>query len=297
MAEPADSPNDISNLDNIAKALRHALSSGLTRLEAQRLLLHSLGRPLTDRAWLTSHAHDTLTPEQAQGFTALCTRSSQGEPLAYLLGQQEFFGLTLAVDPRVLIPRPDTETLVNWALTLLPAAPGSARVLDLGTGSGAVALALKHARPHSAVLAIDASEPALCVARANALSLGLDVRMMASCWLEGVSGVFDLIVSNPPYVRAGDPHLAALGHEPLQALTAGADGLDDLRQIIAQAPPHLAAGAWLLLEHGYDQAEAVSLLLREGGFEAVSSRPDLAGILRCTGGRWPAGGKGTERAG
>ena len=121
--------------------------------------------------------------------------------------------------------------------------------------------------------------------------------MMASCWLEGVSGVFDLIVSNPPYVRAGDPHLAALGHEPLLALTAGADGLNDLRQIIAQAPPHLAHGGWLLLEHGYDQAGAVSLLLQQGGFEAVSSRPDLAGILRCTGGRWPAGGKGTERAG
>jgi release factor glutamine methyltransferase len=147
------------------------------------------------------------------------------------------------------------------------------------------------------VLAIDASEQALCVARANALSLGLDVRMTSSCWLESVSGVFDLIVSNPPYVREGDPHLAALGHEPLQALTAGADGLDDLRQIIAQAPAHLADGGWLLLEHGYDQADAVSLLLREGGFEAVSSRPDLAGILRCTGGRWPAGGMGTERAG
>jgi release factor glutamine methyltransferase len=197
----------------------------------------------------------------------------------------------------VLIPRPDTETLVNWALTLLPAAPSSAKVLDLGTGSGAVALALKHASPHSAVLAIDASEQALCVARANALSLGLEVTMTTSCWLESVSGVFDLIVSNPPYVREGDPHLAALGHEPLQALTAGADGLDDLRQIIAQAPAYLADGGWLLLEHGYDQADAVSLLLREGGFEAVSSRPDLAGILRCTGGRWPAGGMGTERAG
>ena len=297
MAKYADSPNDTSDLDNIAKALQHALNSGLARLDAQHLLLHTLGRPLTDRAWLTSHAHDTLTQETAQCFSALCTRLSQGEPLAYLLGQQEFFGLTLAVDPRVLIPRSDTETLVNWALTLLPAAPGSAKVLDLGTGSGAVALALKHARPSSAVLAIDASEPALCVARANALSLGLDVRMMASYWLAGVSGVFDLIVSNPPYVRAGDPHLAALGHEPLQALTAGADGLDDLRQIIAQAPPHLAPGGWLLLEHGYDQSGAVSLLLQAGGFEAVSSRPDLAGILRCTGGRLSAGGKGTERAG
>jgi release factor glutamine methyltransferase len=297
MAKYADSPNDTSDLDNIAKALQHALNSGLARLDAQHLLLHTLGRPLTDRAWLTSHAHDTLTQETAQCFSALCTRLSQGEPLAYLLGQQEFFGLTLAVDPRVLIPRSDTETLVNWALTLLPAAPGSAKVLDLGTGSGAVALALKHARPSSAVLAIDASEPALCVARANALSLGLDVRMMASCWLAGVSGVFDLIISNPPYVRAGDPHLAALGHEPLQALTAGADGLDDLRQIIAQAPPHLAPGGWLLLEHGYDQSGAVSLLLQAGGFEAVSSRPDLAGNLRCTGGRLSAGGKGTERAG
>jgi release factor glutamine methyltransferase len=297
MAEHADSPKDTSDLDNIAKVLQHALNSGLTRLDAQHLLLHSLGRALTDRAWLTSHADDALTQDKAQRFSALCTRLGEGEPLAYLLGQQEFFGLTLAVDPRVLIPRPDTETLVNWALTLLPAAPGSAKVLDLGTGSGAVALALKHARPSSEVLAIDASEPALCVARANALSLGLNVRMMASRWLAGISGVFDLIVSNPPYVRAGDPHLAALGHEPLQALTAGADGLDDLRQIIAQAPQHLLGGGWLLLEHGYDQAGAVSLLLQAGGFEAVSSRPDLAGILRCTGGRWPAGGKGTERAG
>jgi release factor glutamine methyltransferase len=244
-----------------------------------------------------AHDQDALPAVAAARFTALCARRAQGEPLAYLLGRQEFFGLTLAVDARVLIPRPDTETLVNWALTLLPVAPSSAKVLDLGTGSGAVALALKHARPHSAVLAIDACEQALCVARANALSLGLEVTMTSSCWLESVSGVFDLIVSNPPYVREGDPHLAALGHEPLQALTAGADGLDDLRQIIAQAPAHLADGGWLLLEHGYDQADAVSLLLREGGFEAVSSRPDLAGILRCTGGRWPAGGMGTERAG
>ena len=282
---------------SMARALAGACSAGIDRLDAQLLLLHALDKSAAERAWLVAHDQDALPAVAAARFTALCARRAQGEPLAYLVGRQEFFGLTLAVDPRVLIPRPDTETLVNWALTLLPVAPSSAKVLDLGTGSGAVALALKHARPHSAVLAIDASEQALCVARANALSLGLDVTMTSSCWLESVSGVFDLIVSNPPYVREGDPHLAALGHEPLQALTAGADGLDDLRQIIAQAPAHLAADGWLLLEHGYDQADAVSLLLREGGFEAVSSRPDLAGILRCTGGRWPAGGMGTERAG
>jgi release factor glutamine methyltransferase len=281
----------------MARALAGACSAGIDRLDAQLLLLHALDKSAAERAWLVAHDQDALPAVAAARFTALCARRAQGEPLAYLLGQKEFFGLTLAVDARVLIPRPDTETLVNWALTLLPVAPSSAKVLDLGTGSGAVALALKHARPHSAVLAIDACEQALCVARANALSLGLEVTMTTSCWLESVSGVFDLIVSNPPYVREGDPHLAALGHEPLQALTAGADGLDDLRQIIAQAPAHLADGGWLLLEHGYDQADAVSLLLREGGFEAVSSRPDLAGILRCTGGRWPAGGMGTERAG
>jgi release factor glutamine methyltransferase len=281
----------------MAWALADACSAGIDRLDAQLLLLHALDKSAAERVWLVAHDLDALPAVAAARFTALCARRAQGEPLAYLLGRQEFFGLTLAVDARVLIPRPDTETLVNWALTLLPAAPSSAKVLDLGTGSGAVALALKHASPHSAVLAIDASEQALCVARANALSLGLEVTMTTSCWLESVSGVFDLIVSNPPYVREGDPHLAALGHEPLQALTAGADGLDDLRQIIAQAPAYLADGGWLLLEHGYDQADAVSLLLREGGFEAVSSRPDLAGILRCTGGRWPAGGMGTERAG
>jgi len=282
---------------SMARALAGACSAGIDRLDAQLLLLHALDKSAAERAWLVAHDQDALPDVAAARFTALCARRAQGEPLAYLLGQKEFFGLTLAVDARVLIPRPDTETLVNWALTLLPVAPSSAKVLDLGTGSGAVALALKHARPHSAVLAIDACEQALCVARANALSLGLEVTMTTGCWLESVSGVFDLIVSNPPYVREGDPHLAALGHEPLQALTAGADGLDDLRQIIAQAPAHLAADGWLLLEHGYDQADAVSLLLREGGFEAVSSRPDLAGILRCTGGRWPAGGMGTERAG
>jgi release factor glutamine methyltransferase len=186
----------------MAWALADACSAGIDRLDAQLLLLHALDKSAAERVWLVAHDLDALPAVAAARFTALCARRAQGEPLAYLLGRQEFFGLTLAVDARVLIPRPDTETLVNWALTLLPVAPSSAKVLDLGTGSGAVALALKHTRPSSEVLAIDASEQALCVARANALSLGLDVRMMASCWLEGVSGLFDLIVSNPPYVRA-----------------------------------------------------------------------------------------------
>jgi release factor glutamine methyltransferase len=193
----------------------------------------------------------------------------------------------------VLIPRPDTETLVNWALEpLQPPLPPAARVLDLGTGSGAIALALQQARPAWQICAIDASADAVAVARSNAQALELPVSVSLSRWLDSVSGEFELIVSNPPYVREGDPHLATLGHEPVQALTAGADGLDDLRQIIAAAPGHLAIGGWLLLEHGWDQAAPVSGLLRARGFEAVESRPDLAGILRCTGGRWPDAGRG-----
>jgi release factor glutamine methyltransferase len=175
---------------------------------------------------------------------------------------------------------------------LQPPLPPAARVLDLGTGSGAIALALQQARPAWQVSAIDASPDAVAVARSNAQALGLPVPVTLSRWLDSVSGEFELIVSNPPYVREGDPHLAALGHEPAQALTAGADGLDDLRQIIAAAPGHLAGGGWLLLEHGYDQATPVSALLLARGFEAVESRPDLAGILRCTGGRWPDAGRG-----
>jgi release factor glutamine methyltransferase len=283
---------------SVAGALTAAVRLGLARLDAQLLLLHTLGRTAADRAWLISHDRDVLAIDAAQRFSTLCARRAAGEPLAYLVGQQEFFGLTLAVDPRVLIPRPDTETLVNWALALLPAsAPGSPKVLDMGTGSGAIALALKHARPACELHAIDASPDALAVAQGNAQALGLSVSLTPSHWFDSISGVFDLIVSNPPYVREGDPHLAALGHEPARALTAGADGLDDLRQIIAQSPPHLTTGGWLLLEHGYDQAGQVCQMLQASGFEAVSSRADLAGILRCSGGRWPGNGRGTESAG
>jgi len=275
-----------------AQALADARSAGLDRLDAQLLLLHALGKSAAERAWLVAHDQDALPFDAAARFAALCARRAEGEPLAYLVGRQEFFGLTLAVDARVLIPRPDTETLVNWALEpLQPPLPPAARVLDLGTGSGAIALALQQARPDWQVSAIDASPDAVAVARSNALALGLQVPVTLSRWLDSVSGEFELIVSNPPYVREGDPHLAALGHEPAQALTAGADGLDDLRQIIAAAPGHLAGGGWLLLEHGWDQAAPVSALLLARGFEAVESRPDLAGVLRCTGGRWPDAGR------
>jgi release factor glutamine methyltransferase len=258
------------------------------------LLLHSLQRPLHDRAWLRAHDNDTLTPEQETAWQAALHRRLQGEPVAYITGRKDFFGLTLAVDARVLDPRPDTETLVEWALACLPAplpVIRSPRILDLGTGSGAVALALQHARPDATVWAVEASEDALDVARANAAHLHLGVQFIASDWLNAVdiqrTGRFDLIVSNPPYVAEGDPHLAALTHEPLHALTSGTDGLDDIRQIITQAPTCLAPGGWLLLEHGWNQAAPVQALLHEAGFEQVQSRRDLGGIERCTGATWP----------
>ncbi|GAD23242.1 peptide chain release factor N(5)-glutamine methyltransferase, partial [Acidovorax sp. MR-S7] len=209
-------------------------------------------------------------------------RRMAGEPVAYLTGTKEFYGLPLQVDARVLDPRPDTETLVDWALAL--AAP-AARMADLGTGSGAIALALQSQRPQAQVLAVDASADALAVARANARRLGLPVRFVQGHWLDGIAGPFDLIVSNPPYIPATDPHLAALTHEPLSALASGDDGLQDIRAIAAQAPSRLAPGGWLLLEHGWDQAEAVQALLRAAGFGQVHSRHDLAGMARCTGGQ------------
>jgi release factor glutamine methyltransferase len=278
----------------IAECLRQALTQGLARVDAQILLLHSLQRPLHDRAWLLAHDSDTLSTAQEARWQNALQRRLQGEPVAYITGRKDFFGLTLAVDARVLDPRPDTETLVEWALTCLPESgpeTRSPRILDLGTGSGAVALALQHARPDAKVWAVDASEDALAVARANAVHLNLPVQFIASNWLSAVdvqhTGRFDLIASNPPYVAEGDPHLGALTHEPLQALTSGADGLDDIRQIIAQAPTFLAPGGWLLLEHGWDQAAAVQALLHQAGWVSVQSRRDLGGIERCTGACMP----------
>ncbi len=261
-------------------------AQGLGRIDAQLLMLHAIHQPNAGRAWLIIHGDDALPPEAADALDALFARRLAGEPVAYLTGRKPFYGLDLQIDARVLDPRPDTETLVDWALEQL-AGHAAPRVLDLGTGSGAIALALAHAAPQASVLAVDQSEDALAVARANAKSLNLPVRFLQSDWFSNVEGVFDLIVSNPPYIAEGDPHLPALRHEPLAALVSGPDGLRDLRTIATGAPAHLAAGAWLLLEHGWDQSAAVRALMLIQGFDAVQTRNDLAGTGRCTGGRWP----------
>nr|WP_177142675.1 peptide chain release factor N(5)-glutamine methyltransferase [Variovorax sp. YR216] len=267
--------------------LAAAAAMGIDRLDAQLLLLHVLGRPSTDRAWLLAHdtdpQGDAIWPEYAR----LCARRKTGEPVAYLIGEKEFHGLSLRVDARVLVPRPDTETLVEWALQCLQGRDAPS-VIDLGTGSGAIALAIQHARRDARVTAVDASADALAVARANAERLGLPVRFEQADWLDGAGTGYDLIVSNPPYVARDDIHLAALQHEPQAALVSGDDGLDDIRRIVDAAPAHLAEGGWLLLEHGYDQSEAVRQLLRERGFSESQSRDDLAGIARCSGAIWRA---------
>ena len=277
-------------MNTLQDALRQAATAGLERLDAQMLLLHALGRSPHDRAWLIAHDRDPLPDDASARWTTLLQRRQAGEPVAYLLGEKAFGGLTLQVDARVLVPRPDTEVLVDWALDALPPPGGSdsPRLLDLGTGSGAIALTVASRRPDAQVTATDASAAALAVAQANAQRLALPVRFAQGAWLAAVPGErFDVIASNPPYIAEGDAHLAALTHEPITALTAGPDGLDDIRQIVDQAPAALPPGGWLLLEHGHDQAAAVRELLETAGFEQVSSRNDLAGIARCSGGRWP----------
>ncbi len=269
----------------LQQALHQARQAGLARIDAQMLLLHVLDKPDAGRAWLLTHDTDALTPAQQQAFDGLCARRLAGEPVAYLTGRKEFYGLPLHIDARVLDPRPDTETLVDWALEVL-ADWNAPRIVDLGTGSGAIALALQHQRPDASVWAVDASADALAVAERNAQALRLPLQFAQGSWLQALapSLVFDAIVTNPPYIAADDPHLAALTHEPLSALASGADGLHDIRAIIAQAPARLAPGGWLLIEHGWDQADAVQALLRGAGFGDVQSRNDLAGIARCTGG-------------
>jgi release factor glutamine methyltransferase len=210
--------------------------------------------------------------------------------VAYILGYKEFFGLTLHINNQVLDPRPDTETLVIWALDTLDTALSTKlktprAVMDLGTGSGAVALAIQHARPDVDVQALDCSAAALELAQLNAQQLNLNVKFRQGSWLDGVHETFDLIVSNPPYIPLGDAHLPSLRHEPALALISGADGLHDIKQIVSSAAACLKPGGWLLLEHGFDQAPTTRHLLAEAGFEYVQSRKDLAGIERCSGGQ------------
>lgn len=268
---------------NTHQALQHARALDVEPLEAQTLLLHLMQRPLHDRAWLLLNDALELTSNQQTRFQQGLEQLRGNMPLAYLTGVQAFHGLDLQVTPDVLVPRADTETLVDWALSL-PLAHAHATVLDLGTGSGAIALAVKHKRPTWTVQAVDQSAKALAVAQANAHRLQLEVVFTQSDWFGQVQDPFDVILANPPYIAEADPHLPGLVHEPQSALVSGAQGLDDLRAIIDQAPAYLNPQGWLLLEHGYDQAAAVCDLLRQKGFTRVQSRNDLAGIARCSGG-------------
>jgi release factor glutamine methyltransferase len=259
--------------------------SGLVPLEAKLLLAHVLG---SDRAWIAAHGEAALTGEQARAFDALVRRRHDGEPIAYLTGRREFFGLDLEITPDVLIPRPETELLVELALAWLePDVP--AHVLDLGCGSGAVALAIAHERPRVAVLGADLSTPAVALARRNAERLGVaNATFIESDWFARVPRArFAVIVANPPYVAADDPHLEQgdLRYEPAGALSSGGDGLAAVRAIVAAAPAYLAPGATLALEHGHNQAGAVQALLGDAGFAAIVSARDLAGIPRVTYGR------------
>ncbi len=268
------------------------------RIEAQALLGRALGD--VSRAWLIAHEHDPVAPEQRAAFEPLLVRRLAGEPIAYILGEREFFGLMFKVTPDTLIPRPETELLVELALQRIPQKPPSPqpspggrgskfRVLDMGAGSGAIALAIAHARPAAEVLACDVSLSALEVARENAQQPGIaNATFLQSDWFDALGEQrFDLIVSNPPYIAAGDPHLKCgdVRFEPLSALASGEDGLRDIRRIAGQAGAYLDRGGWLLLEHGYDQAAQVRGLLLEAGFSEVFSAPDLAGIERVSGGR------------
>lgn len=276
-------------LDAASGRLRQALPLDRreARLEAQLLAAHALG---VTRAWLVAHDDQPIDARQHAALDALLQRRLHGEPIAYILGRREFYGLELMVSPAVLIPRPETELLVELALARLPP-ERPCRILDLGTGSGAIALALARQRPRAEVVGVDRSPAALAVAQANARRLGLaQVRLVQGDWYDGLgSEVFDLIAANPPYVAAGDPHLAQgdLRFEPPEALRAGPDGLDALRRIVAGAPAHLVAGGWLLLEHGHDQAAACQALLSQAGLAEVGTWPDLAGLPRVSGGRRP----------
>lgn len=261
-------------------------ASATPRREAEWLLAELLGRDLTWLLTWPDHALDAAQQAQAEDWLM---RRCAGEPLAYLAGRREFWSLPLAVTSDTLVPRPDTERLVELALQRLPVDVAQ-DVLDLGTGSGAIALALARERPQAHVTAVDRSGGALAVAARNGETLGLRVRWLQSDWFAALGQErFHLVVSNPPYIAEDDPHLAGLTHEPLSALVAGEGGLADLRHLVVAAPLHLREGGWLLLEHGHDQAAAVRELLRAAGYDEVASWQDCGGNDRVSGGRRPAG--------
>lgn len=263
------------------------LATDSARRDTEILLCHCLGR---SRAWLYTWPEKAVSPECAQRFTQLLARRRSGVPVAYLTGQREFWSLSLAVNSATLIPRPETETLVAWALEL--DLPDAAKVLDLGTGSGAIALAVALERPLWQVTALDSSAEALAAARANAIDNALErVSMLQSDWYEAVRAErFDALLANPPYVDSDDPHLAAgdVRFEPRAALVSPEQGLADLRRLVAGAPAQLHNGGWLLLEHGFEQGQAVRAMLCDAGFASVDTRPDMAGQERVTGGCWHA---------
>jgi len=273
-------------LRNDSKRLQAALAleAGSARIEVQCLLQAVLN---VDRARLLTYPEQSLNSDQRSRYSALLERRLNGEPIAYLLASREFYGLNFKVSPATLIPRPETELLVDLALQCIPLHSGF-RLLDLGTGSGAIALSIAHSRLDIEVVAVDASQDALEVAQENALRLNIgNVRLLRSDWFSALHGErFDLIVANPPYVAFNDPHLLQgdLCFEPRNALASGMDGLDDIRLISSQAKAHLNPGGWLLLEHGYDQAERVRALMQQSGFTGVFSARDISGIERVSGG-------------
>ena len=264
----------------VAACLRAARSS---RRDAEILLLSLVGR---DRAWLFSHDDTTLSAAQLAAFHRLDQQRADGVPVAYLLGRREFWSLDIAVNSAVLIPRSDTETLVEWALETI-ASCGCEQVLDLGTGSGAIALALVYSQPKLKVTAVDRSTAALVVAENNGRALGLNVEWLSGSWFAPLSDRrWPLIVSNPPYIAAADPHLTMgdLPAEPLEALVSGSSGYECFEQILASAPQHLLPGGWLLFEHGFEQGSHLQQLMRAAGFVSLETRHDLAGQPRVTGG-------------